>query len=78
MVWACVSAFGKDNLQFCEGTINAENYIEIQSNIYCHHDDTFSRDSNANSDKTMQNHILLELQKLSCVRESAGAGLACP
>ncbi len=29
MVWGCVSALGKGNLHFCDGTINAENYIEI-------------------------------------------------
>ncbi len=29
MVWGCVSAFGKGNLHFCDGTINAEKYIEI-------------------------------------------------
>ncbi len=29
MVWGCVSALGKGNLPFCDGTINAEKYIEI-------------------------------------------------
>ncbi len=29
MVWGYVSALGKDNLHFCDGTINAEKYIEI-------------------------------------------------
>ena len=29
MVWDCVSALGKGNLNFCDGTINAEKYIEI-------------------------------------------------
>ncbi len=29
MVWGCVSALGKGNLHFCDGTINAEKYIEI-------------------------------------------------
>ncbi len=32
MVWGCVSALGKGNLHFCDGTINAEKYIEIWSN----------------------------------------------
>lgn len=27
MVWGCVSALGKGNLHFCDGTINAEKYI---------------------------------------------------
>src|SRR4029434_11090448 len=29
MVWGCVSALGKSTLHFCDGTINAEKYIEI-------------------------------------------------
>ncbi len=29
MVWGCVSALGKGNLHFCDGTIIAEKYIEI-------------------------------------------------
>lgn len=29
MVWGCVSAFGKGNLHFCDGTINAEKYISV-------------------------------------------------
>ena len=29
MVWGCVSALGKGNLHFCDGSINAEQYIEI-------------------------------------------------
>ncbi len=29
MVWGCVSALGKGNLHFCDGTINVEKYIEI-------------------------------------------------
>ncbi len=34
MVWGCVSALGKGNLHFCDGTINAEKYIEILEHIY--------------------------------------------
>ena len=29
MVWGCVSALGKGNLHFCDGTIYAQRYIEI-------------------------------------------------
>ena len=29
MVWGCVSASGMGNLQICEGTINAERYIQV-------------------------------------------------
>ncbi len=34
MVWGCVSALGKGNLHFCDGTINAEKYIEILEQQY--------------------------------------------
>ncbi len=41
MVWGCVSALGKGNLHFCDGTINAEKYIEILEHnmlpIFCVH-----------------------------------------
>ncbi len=33
MVWGCVSALGKGNLHFCDGTINAEKYIEILATL---------------------------------------------
>ena len=29
MVWGCISAQGMGNLHICEGTINAEKYIQI-------------------------------------------------
>ncbi len=29
MVWGCVSALGKGNLHFCDGTINAEKYFGV-------------------------------------------------
>ena len=29
MVWVCVSAHGMGNLHICEGTINAERYIQV-------------------------------------------------
>uniref|UniRef100_A0AAR2M5U8 Tc1-like transposase DDE domain-containing protein n=1 Tax=Pygocentrus nattereri TaxID=42514 RepID=A0AAR2M5U8_PYGNA len=29
MVWGCVSAHGMGNLHICEGTINAERYIQV-------------------------------------------------
>ncbi len=30
MVWGCVSALGKGNLHFCDGTINAEKYMNAE------------------------------------------------
>ncbi len=44
MVWGCVSALGKGNLHFCDGTINAEKYIEILEHNICLQEDIFSRD----------------------------------
>ncbi len=66
MVWGCVSALGKGNLHFCDGTINAEKYIEIWSTICCLQEDIFSRDVHAYFNKTMQNHILHTLQSPGC------------
>ncbi len=37
----------KVNLHFCDGTINAEKYIEIWSTICCLQEDIFSRDVHA-------------------------------
>lgn len=34
MVWGCVSALGKSNLHFCDGTINAEKYIQMFGATY--------------------------------------------
>ncbi len=57
---------GKGNLHFCDGTINAEKYIEILSTICCLQEDIFSRDVHAYFNKTMQNHILHTLQSPGC------------
>ncbi len=72
MVWGCVSALGKGNLHFCDGTINAEKYIEIWSTICCLQEDIFSRDVHAYFNKTMQNHILHTLQSLAAEEEGNG------
>ncbi len=72
MVWGCVSALGKGNLHFCDGTINAEKYIEIWSTICCLQEDIFSRDVHAYFNKTMQNHILHTLQSLAAEEEGTG------
>ncbi len=77
MVWGCVSALGKGNLHFCDGTINAEKYIEIWSTICCLQEDIFSRDVHAYFNKTMQNHILHTLQVLAAEEEGMGTWLVC-
>ncbi len=66
MVWGCVSALGKGNLHFCDGTINAEKYIEILEHNMLPSRDIFSRDVHAYFNKTMQNHILHTLQSPGC------------
>ncbi len=66
MVWGCVSALGKGNLHFCDGTINAEKYIEILEHNMLPSEDIFSRDVHAYFNKTMQNHILHTLQSPGC------------
>ncbi len=64
MVWGCISAYGMDSLHVLEGTINAERYIKVLSNICSPPDDVyFSR--------TMQNHILQQLQQHGFVVEES-------
>ncbi len=61
----CVSALGKGNLHFCDGTINAEKYIEIlEHNMPSRRH--FSRDVHAYFNKSIQNHILHTLQSPGC------------
>ncbi len=62
----CVSALGKDNLHFCDGTINAEKYIEILEHNMLPSRRHLSRDVHAYFNKTMQNHILHTLQSPGC------------
>ncbi len=54
------------NLHFCDGTINAEKYIEILEHNMLPSKDIFSRDVHAYFNKTMQNHILHTLQSPGC------------
>ncbi len=54
MVWGCVSALGKGNLHFCDGTINAEKYIEILEHNMLPSRRHLSRDVHAYFNKTMQ------------------------
>ncbi len=63
MVWGCVSALGKGNLHFCDGTINAEKYIEILEHNMLPSRRHLSRDVHAYFNKTMQNHILPHITK---------------
>ena len=65
MVWGCVSALGKGNLHFCDGTINAEKYIEIlEHNMLPSRRHLFQ--GHAYFNKIMQNHILHTLQSPGC------------
>ncbi len=66
MVWGCVSALGKGNLHFCDGTINTEKYIEILEHNMLPSRRHLSRDVHAYFNKTMQNHILHTLQSPGC------------
>ncbi len=56
MVWGCVSALGKGNLHFCDGTINAEKYIEILEHNMLPQEDIFSRDVHAYSTRHAKPH----------------------
>ncbi len=67
MVWGCVSALGKGNLHFCDGTINAEKYIEIlEHNMLPSRRHLFQGHPCIFHNKTMQNHILHTLQSPGC------------
>ncbi len=67
MVWGCVSALGKGNLHFCDGTINAEKYIEILEHDMLPSEDIFSRDVHAISTRqcktTFCTHYKVLLQR---------------
>ncbi len=66
MVWGCVSALGKGNLHFCDGTINAESTWRFWSTICCLQEDIFSRDVHCIFQQDNANHILHTLQSPGC------------
>ncbi len=66
MVWGCVSALGKGNLHFCDGTINAEKYIEILEHNMLPSRRHLFQGRPCIFHKTMQNHILHTLQSPGC------------
>ncbi len=66
MVWGCVSALGKGNLHFCDGTINAEKYIEILEHNMLPSRRHLFQGRPCIFQQTMQNHILHTLQSPGC------------
>ncbi len=63
MVWGCVSALGKGNLHFCDGTLMLKVHRDFWSTICCLQEDIFSRDVHAYFNKTMQNHHSAHITK---------------
>ena len=79
MVWGCVSGHGMGNLHICEGTINAERYIQVLEQHMLpgwQHmltsGDVFFRDVPAYFSKTMSNHILHMLQQCGFMVKECG------
>ncbi len=66
MVWGCVSALGKGNLNFCDGTINAESNRDFGAQYAAFKKTSFPGTVHAYFNKTMQNHILHTLQSPGC------------
>ena len=59
LVWGCVSAHGMGNLHNCEGTINAETFIQfLEQPSTSHPSNIFFRDIPAYFSKTVLSHIL--------------------
>ncbi len=74
----CVSCPWQGNLHFCDGTINAEKYIEILEHNMLPSEDISSRDVHAYFNKTMQKPHSAHITK-SWLRRKRGTGtwLAC-
>ncbi len=72
MVWGCVSALGKGNLHFCDGTINAEKYIEIWSTICCLQEDIFSGTSMHISTRQCKTTFCTHYKVLAAEEEGTG------
>ncbi len=71
MVWGCIRAYGMGSLHVLEGTMNAENYIKVYSNIWSPPDDVYFR-------MTKQNHILQLLQRHGFIAEESGCWIGLP
>ena len=72
MVWGCVSAHGMGNLHICEGTINAERYIQVVEQYMLHPSNILFMDAPDYFSKTMPRHILHMLQQRGFVVKECG------
>ncbi len=63
MVWGCISVYGMGSWHGLEGTMNAERYIKVKSNICSPPDDVYFMEGLVYFSRRMQNHILQLLQK---------------
>lgn len=78
LLWGCVSALGKGNLHFCDGTINAGKYIEIlEQHICCFQDNIFSGTPMHISTRQYNTTFCTHYKGMAAEEEGADAGLAC-
>ncbi len=78
MVWGCVSALGKGNLHFCDGTINAQKYIEILEHQYAAFKKTsFPGTSMHISTRQCKTTFCTHYKVLAAEEEGTGTWLAC-
>ncbi|KAL7868504.1 hypothetical protein SRHO_G00098880, partial [Serrasalmus rhombeus] len=73
MGWGCVSAHGVDNLHICEGTINAERYIQVLEQHLLPSKQRLFQGGPAYFSKTMPSHILHVLQQRGFVVKECGS-----
>ena len=78
MVWGCVSALGKGNLHFCDGTINAEKYIEILEQLMLPSRRPFPATPMHISTRQGETTFCAHFKGMAEEEEGAGAGLAVP
>ena len=72
MVWGCISAHGMGDLHICEGTINAEQYMQVSEQHILWSNMVFLREGLAYFSKTMPNHIPHILQKHGSILKESG------
>uniref|UniRef100_A0AAR2J834 Transposase Tc1-like domain-containing protein n=1 Tax=Pygocentrus nattereri TaxID=42514 RepID=A0AAR2J834_PYGNA len=72
MVWGCVSAHGMGNLHICEGTINAERYIQVLEQHMLPSKQRLFQGHPAYFSKTMPSHILHMLQQRGFIVKECG------
>ncbi len=77
MVWGCVSALGKGNLHFCDGTINAEKYRDFGAQYAAFKKRSFPGTSMHISTRQCKTTFCTHYKVLAAEEEGTGTWLAC-